>query len=160
MSSVTPSGATRTPGLARLNEDAKMRAVGSVSTDVDSSESFSEMSLSEEDMTVDDDEEGGYGVPKPRGAGTDTSPDEKERRKKHSPRSVRTQNRDRAPRSGHFAHEVKAAHALLHLHMQDATSEGLENDASADESACRSTLGLAFGPSNLASSRKRRRASL
>lgn len=160
MSSVSSSGAIRTPGFSRLNEDAEMRAVGSVSTDVDSSESFSEMSLSEEDMTVDDDEDEGYGVPRPRGAVTDASPDEKDRRKKHSPRSVRTQNRDRASRSRHFAHEVKAAHALLHLHMQDATNEDLENDASADESACRSTLGLAFRPSNLTSSRKRRRASL
>lgn len=157
LSSVSPSDAIRNRGFA-----AEMGGVESGSTDVDSSESFSEMSLSEEDMSVDDDEDEDYRGPRPRAALNGGSPSEKEgeRLKKNRLRSVKTKDSDRTSRSGHFAHEVKAAHALLRLHMQEATNEGLENDSQVDESACRSTLGLAFRPSSLSSSRKRRRVSL
>lgn len=158
LSSVSPSGAIRAPECSSLNEDADMEEVDSGSADVGSSESFSEMSLSEEDMSVDDDGDEEYRGPNARLPVTGESPSEKGRLEKGSLRSVK--NSDGAPRSRHFAHEVKAAHALLHLHMQEATSEGSGNDAPADESACRSTLGLAIRPSSLASSRKRRRASL
>lgn len=158
LSSVSPSGAIRTR-FSSLN-DVDMGEMDSGSADVDSSESFSEMSLSEEDMSVDEDEDEDYRAPNARAAVTGESPREKDRLKKSSLRSVKTKNGDGAPRSRHFAHEVKAAHALLHLHMQEATKEDLGNDPPADESACRSTLGLELRPSSLASSRKRRRASL
>ncbi|KAJ5125185.1 hypothetical protein N7448_004511 [Penicillium atrosanguineum] len=40
-----------------------------------------------------------------------------------SVRSLRSRRSDTSPSARHFAHEVKAAHALLHLHMQQAEDE-------------------------------------
>lgn len=157
LSSVSPSDAVRTRGFTSVNEDSEIGGVDSGSTDVDSGESFSEMSLSDEDLSVDDGEDEDYREPGRRAAVTGGSPSQL---KKNALRSVTTGDSDRTSRSRHFAHEVKAAHALLHLHMQEATNEDITDDTQADECAYRSTLGLAFRPSSLASSRKRRRASL
>lgn len=163
LSSESQSDAIRTPEFSSTNEDTEMGKADSGPTDVDSSESFSEMSLSEEGEPVDeDDEDEDYREPNNRASVGNGSPSEKERLKKNPARSVKTKTKrqDRVPGSGHFAHEVKAAHALLRLHMQEATSEDLENDALTDESICCSSLGLAFRPSNAGLSRKRRHASL
>ncbi|KAJ5174227.1 uncharacterized protein N7482_000104 [Penicillium canariense] len=75
--------------------------------------------------------------------------------KKNSSRSAKVKNGERTPASGHFAKEVKAAHALLHLHMQRASFK----DADGDETMGEPILGPLFG-CLVPEDRKRRRASL
>lgn len=53
----------------------------------------------------------------------DSTGDETMCARKNPPRSVKSRRSDPSPSARHFAHEVKAAHALLHLHMQQ-TQDG------------------------------------
>lgn len=157
-SSESPSDALRTPERSPSNEDTDMRDVDAASADVDTNASVSDMSLLDDDGSVtNDDSDEHYRERRARSSMHSESPSNRT-----SARSVTAKRHDRAPgNSGHFAHEVKAAHTLLRLYMQEATNaDDMENDPLMDEAPCRSSLGPAFRPSSSALSRKRRRASL
>lgn len=154
LSSEPQSDTMRTPEFSSLNEDIEMgEAVFS--------ESLSDVSLSDEDGSVNGNEvDQDHREPNSRASVGTRSSIGKKHLKKNSVRSAKAKDGARLPGSGHFAHEVKAAHALLHLHMHEATTEDLDDEVPADEHNWPSSLELAFRPSHLASSRKRRRASL
>lgn len=149
LSSEVQSDTMRTPEVSSLNEDIEMG-------EADFSESLSDVSLSDKDRSVDQD----YREPKSGASVGTRSPIGKKRPKKKPVRSAKAKDRACLSGSGHFAHEVKAAHALLHLHMQEATTANLDDEVQASERHWPSSLQLAFRPSSSASSRKRRRASL
>lgn len=75
--------------------------------------------------------------------------------KKNPSRSAKTKNGDEGARPARFAKEVKAAHALLHMHMQRASSKDEDGDEIMEES----TFGPLLGRIG-AADKKRRRASL
>lgn len=159
LSSEAPSDAIRTPELSPSNEDSEMPDLDAASADVDTNASVSDMSLPGDDGSVTNDEQDEQcRERRARTSVQNESPRKQEQLHKTSARSATTC----APGgSGHFAHEVKAAHALLRLHMQEATNaDDIEDDHWMDEGPRRSVLGLALRPSSSSSSRKRRRASL
>lgn len=112
------TGVSPRPNFPSLGkEDAEMGEADSGVADVESAGSLSDTSISEDDSVDDDDD---Y-----RGAvfRSSTSVEAPGERAKNPPRSARSRGSDPLPRLGHFAHEVKAAHALLHLHMQEAKDD-------------------------------------
>jgi hypothetical protein len=126
--------------------DVEMGEADSGVADVESDGSMSDTSISEDDSVDADDE---YRGPVSRSTGDEPL---SERAKKNPPRSVRSRASDPLPPSGHFAHEVKAAHALLHLHMQEAN----DGQSGSDEP----TQGSSRTSSATSRSLKRRCASL
>ncbi|KAJ5087057.1 hypothetical protein NUU61_008364 [Penicillium alfredii] len=76
--------------------------------------------------------------------------------KKNLSRAASTNPRERMPTSRLFAREVKAAHALLHLHTQEANT----SDTDIDDVASVNVWGSSLGSRLLTGTRKRRRASL
>lgn len=75
--------------------------------------------------------------------------------KKNPTRSAKSRETGRVPSSGILAHEVKAAHALLRLHMQNGVKDGFDEDEPVRDSIWGPLLG-----SRSQNLRKRRRASL
>jgi len=110
-------------------EDAEMGEADSGVADVEFDGSISDTSIS--DGSIDDDDE--YCGPVSRLSTGEEAPSE--RVKKNPPRSARGRGSDPLPSSGHFAHEVKAAHALLRLHMQEAKDDECDNDDPMDRSS-------------------------
>lgn len=80
------------------------------------------------------------------------------RRGKRPLRSVQTSSHHSSSVSGRFAQEVKAAHALIRLHMQEAMADDEDDISMADGSSnsCRPLRMAALGDGR----RKRRRASV
>lgn len=110
---------------------------------------------SAENDSIDDEGDEDYQKPGSRGSTESDSSSDIDGRKKNPSRSAKAGFNPCQPVSNHFAQEVKAAHALIHLHMQEATAEDSDMEMH-DESSC--------GPRHLIRSldgaRKRRRASV
>jgi hypothetical protein len=126
-----------------------------VSADGDSEMNDSEMTSSDDESILEDDADEEYREPGPgRLSGSDTRGKGKASLKRNPARSVKEKNGEKGSRSAHFAKEVKAAHALLHLHMQRASSKDADGDEMED---------TVFGPllgRMESGGKKRRRASL
>ncbi|KAJ5593851.1 apses transcription factor Xbp1 [Penicillium hispanicum] len=92
--------------------------------DVDGSDMLGSGAISDSDMddSLDDDDDNDEDYREPN-----RRPDGKA--KKNPSRSTRARLGDRAPVLASFAREVKAAHALLHLHMQEAEANGLDDES-------------------------------
>lgn len=161
MSSGSRSDVIRTPEFPAIdsNEDVEMAEGRSDAADVDSNGSPSDVSDSDDEM-VNDDEDEEYRVSTSRLASGNKTPDEKDMPKKNPSRSAKGRDGGSVPAPGHFAHEVRAAHALLRLHMQEATSDDPEGESSTVEPSWGPTLGLGSRLSINPGTRKRRRASL
>lgn len=100
-------------------EDTEMGEADSGVADVETEDSCTESGFSGDESDDDDDDDDGDDnayAPASRGS----TGDEAMSARKNPPRSVRSRESDPSPTASHFAHEVKAAHALLHLHMQNA----------------------------------------
>lgn len=97
-----------------------------VSADGDSEMDDSEMTSSDDESMLEDDADEEYREPGPGRPGTRGKG--KARLKRNPSRSAKEKSGEKGSRSTHFAKEVKAAHALLHLHMQRASSEDGDGD--------------------------------
>jgi hypothetical protein len=120
-----------------------------VSADGDSELDDSELTSSDDESLSEDDADEEYQEPRP--SSSDARGKGKSGLKKNPSRSAKEKNGEKGSRSPHFAKEVKAAHALLHLHMQRASSK----DADDDESMFGPLLGRMES-----GDKKRRRASM
>lgn len=158
------SSATRSPGfidgpLEDADGDKAMRERDS--TDMRSSTSSSEEGFESDDSAEMSDDDTDKDYPGPMGpkalarSGKKRGGDQR-RGKKYPVRSLKNdagREREWGSGLGYFAHEVKAAHALLHLHMQEA-------DGGIGEPLKESVWSPTLGMSGLASDRKRRHASM
>ncbi|KAF3389253.1 hypothetical protein F1880_004503 [Penicillium rolfsii] len=128
-----------------------------VSADGNSEMGDSEMTSSDDESLLEDDADEEYREPAPgRASNSDVrgNGNGKASFKKNPSRSAKEKNSEKGARSARFAKEVKAAHALLHLHMQRASSKDTDGDEREE---------TAFGPllgSLESGGKKRRRASL
>lgn len=148
------TGVSPRPNFPSLGkEDAEMGEADSGVADVESAGSLSDTSISENDSVDDDDD---YRGPVFRGSTSDEAPGE---RAKNPPRSARSRGSDPLPPLGHFAHEVKAAHALLHLHMQEAKDDESDTDEAMDWSPWETSV-TSHSLKVVPETRKRRCASL
>lgn len=97
-----------------------------VSADGDSEMDDIEMTSSDDEFMSEDDADEEYREPAP--GRPDTRGKGKAGLKRNPSRSAKGKNGEKGSRSAHFAKEVKAAHALLHLHMQRASSKEADSD--------------------------------
>ncbi|CEO59731.1 hypothetical protein PMG11_04396 [Penicillium brasilianum] len=122
------------------------------SADGDSEPDKSELTSSDDESLSEDEGDEEYREPRhPSSSGLAR----KAGLKKNPSRSAKTKKGDETARPGRFAKEVKAAHALLHMHMQRASSKDEDGDEIMEES----TLGPLLGRTG-AADKKKRRASL
>jgi hypothetical protein len=113
-------------------EDTEMGEADSGVADVETEDSCTESGFSGDES--DDGDDNAY-APVSR----ESTGDEATSARKNPPRSVRSRESHPSPLASHFAHEVKAAHALLHLHMQNADdSDSLEAIQNARKRRCAS----------------------
>ncbi|KAJ5662584.1 uncharacterized protein N7477_010200 [Penicillium maclennaniae] len=101
------------PSLAK--GDTEMDHMDSGPADIETEGSCTDSGFPDDESDDDDD---AY-APVSR----DSTGDETMSARKNPPRSVRTRRNDPSPSARHFAYEFKAAHALLHLHMQQTQDE-------------------------------------
>lgn len=153
VSSTPRSDVLRTPPFPLLNTNHESMADGYLASP--SANSLSGLSDSDESMgtdnesLLDNDDDEDYREPRKHlgrpMAGL----------KKNPARSVKSRETGRVPPSSILAHEVKAAHALLRLHMQNGATDGADEDEPMRDAAWGPPLG-----SRSRNIRKRRRASL
>jgi hypothetical protein len=126
-----------------------------VSADGDSETGQSELTSSGDESLSEDEGDEEYRGPRTRGPSSSEIACGKTGLKKNPSRSAKAKNGEKGPRSCRFAKEVKAAHALLHLHMQQASSKNEDDDEIMEDAMFGPLLGC-FGSGD----KKRRRASL
>lgn len=115
----------RTPPFPPMNADAEHSGyLASTSAESASGLSDDDESMSTDGAgSLDDEEDEDYREPHKK-----MDVDSTGKSKKNPARSVKSRDGDRVPAGNDFAHEVKAAHALLRLHMQEASRNDTEDE--------------------------------
>lgn len=121
----------------------------------DSEMDHSELTSSDDETMSEEEGDEEYREPRSRGPSGSAMTRGKTELKKNPSRATKAKIGEQGPRSDRFTKEVKAAHALLRLHMQRASSKDEDKDGIMVDAA----FGPLLGPSR-PGDKKRRRASL
>lgn len=116
----------RTPPFPPTNAEPLIHRGYLTSTSTDSASDLSdydEIMSTDEAGSLDDEDDEDYREPHKK-----MNVDATGKSKRNPARSVKSRDGDRAPAGNDFAHEVKAAHALLRLHMQEASRDDTSDE--------------------------------